>query len=90
MSTDKGRDAADNTEDAQEGDDSGSGPDQGSSQSVAGAMPSGSEMAHWNTAMGNADASDEGPTTGTVSKPMPGEKGHAERAKAAKIPTEDD
>jgi len=90
MTTDKGRDAADNAEDAQESDDSGSGPDQGAAMSQAGAEPSGSEMAHWNTGMGSADASEEGPTTGTVSKPLPGEKNHAEKAKAAKIPTEDD
>jgi hypothetical protein len=90
MSTDKGRDAADNADDAQEADDSGSGPDQGAAMSQAGAEPSGSEMAHWNTASPHADASEEGPVTGTVSKPLPGEKDHAEKADAAKIPTTDD
>lgn len=35
--------------------------------------------------MATPDASKSGAVTGTVSKPMPGEKNHAERAKAAKV-----
>lgn len=60
-------------------------PDEGPTMSAAGAMPSGSEMSHWDTSMPNPDATGDGPVTGTVSKPMPGEKDHAERAKAAKV-----
>lgn len=60
-------------------------PDEGPSMGEGGVMPSGSEMSHWNT----ADATDGGPVTGTVSKPMPGEKDHAERSKAAKVVSSD-
>ena len=65
------------------------GPDGGPSMSGAGAMPNGSDE-DWNTAMAGPDASSTGPVTGTVSKAMPGEKNHAERAKAAKVATRDD
>lgn len=37
-------------------DDQPENPDDGPSMSQAGAMPGGSEMAHWNTAMPNPDA----------------------------------
>ena len=67
-------------------DASSDGPDGGPSLSGAGAMPSGSEE-DWNTAMATPNAASPGPVTGTVSKAMPGEKNHAERAKAAKVLT---
>jgi len=51
-------------------------------------MPSGSEE-DWTTAMARPDAASPGAVTGTVSKPMPGEKNHAERAKAAKVLSRD-
>lgn len=70
-------------------DDTGtSGPDGGPSMSGGGALPNGSEE-DWNTSMAHADASGSGAVTGTVSKPMPGEKDHAARAKAAKVLSED-
>jgi len=39
--------------------------------------------------MARPDATGSGAVTGTVSKAMPGEKNHAERAKAAKVLTRD-
>ncbi len=38
---------------------------------------------------GGPSMSGPGAVTGTVSKPMPGEKNHAERAKAAKVLSRD-
>ena len=82
MSTDKSRP---NTTDDEVSTD---GPDGGPAMSEGGAMPSGSEQ-DWETSMAGSDASKSGAVTGTVSKPMPGEKNHAERAKAAKVLTRD-
>jgi len=65
-----------------------SGPDGGPSMGGGGAMPSGSEE-DWETSMAQPDATSPGPVTGTVSKPMPGEKDHAERSKAAKVVSSD-
>lgn len=47
----------------------GSGPDEGPTMSVAGAMPSGSQMAHWNTSQAPADATEPGTMPKTKSKP---------------------
>ncbi len=82
MSTDKRRPTGDKDDVKSDG------PDEGPSMSGAGAMPNGSEQ-DWNTAMAGPDASGPGAVTGTVSKPMPGEKNHAERAKAAKVLSRD-
>jgi len=82
MSTDENRPTTDRD------DVSSDGPDGGPSMSGAGAMPNGSEE-DWTTAMAQPDATGSGAVTGTVSKAMPGEKNHAERAKAAKVLTRD-
>ncbi len=44
-----------------------------------GAIPSGSEMAYWTTAMAHPDATHPSTMPGTKSTPMPGEKNHATR-----------
>jgi len=82
MSTDKSRRTSDKDDAKSDG------PDGGPSMSGAGAMPSGSEQ-DWETSMARPDATSPGAVTGTVSKPMPGEKNHAERSKAAKVLSRD-
>lgn len=59
--------------------DEGNGPDDGPTMSQAGAMPSGSEMAHWDTGMARADATRPASMPKTKSAPMPGEKNHESR-----------
>lgn len=59
--------------------DSSNGPDDGPTMTTGGAMPSGSEMAHWDTAMARPDATKPGSMPGTKSTPMPGEKNHDSR-----------
>lgn len=59
--------------------DEGNGPDEGPTMSTSGAMPSGSEMAHWETGMARADATRPGSMPKTKSTPMPGEKNHSSR-----------
>ncbi len=44
-----------------------------------GAIPSGSEMAHWTTAMARADATHPTTMPGTKSTAMPGETNHEAR-----------
>ncbi len=58
---------------------SGDGPENGPTMSAAGAMPSGSEMDNWDTAMARPDATLPGTMPGTKSTPMPGEQDHASR-----------
>ena len=48
-------------------------PDEGPGMSGAGAMPSGSAMDHWNTAMPNTDATKPESMPNTASTPFPGE-----------------
>lgn len=55
-------------------------PDEGPTMTQGGAMPSGSEMAHWNTAMARPDATDPDTMPNTPSKPFPGETNHASRS----------
>lgn len=48
-------------------------PEGGPTMTMAGAMPSGSNMDHWATAMPNPDATKPETMPNTASAPMPGE-----------------
>lgn len=56
-------------------------PDGGPSMTIAGAMPAGSEMSHWKTAMARPDATRPETMPGTVSTPEPDEKDHGSSEK---------